>query len=138
MYKYDKYGSTIRLSDGATISPFEGSPERQEVIAWVALGNTIAPADPPSPQEQLKSIESAIETHMDQVAQAKRYDNRDSCRLYAGYQNPFQAEAIAYGQWVANCWLASNAAQADVLAGLRTIPTPEEAVLELPEMVWPI
>jgi len=138
MYKYNKYGSTIRLSDGATISPFEGSPDRQEVLAWVALGNTIAPADLPTPEELLKSIESAIEKHMDAVAQSKRYDNRDSCRLYAGYPNAFQAEAIAFGKWVADCWVASNAAQADVLVGLRTIPTPEEAVLELPKMVWPI
>ena len=94
------------------------------------------PADPPTPQKQLKAIEQVIEKHMDSVAQARRYDNRDSCRLYAGYPNPFQVEAIAYGQWVANCWLVSNTAQADIIAGLRTIPTPDEAVAELPTMVW--
>jgi len=73
---------------------------------------------------------------MDEVAQSKRYDNRDSCRLYAGYVNPFQAEAIAFGQWVAACWVASNQAQADIINGLRTIPTPTEAVAELPVMDW--
>ena len=93
---------------------------------------------PPTPQEQLKAIEQAIEKHMDEVAQSKRYDNRDSCRLYAGYVNPFQDEAIAYGQWVASCWVASNTAQADIIAGLRNIPTPAEAVAELPVMVWPV
>ena len=93
---------------------------------------------PPTPQELLKAIEQAIEKHMDEVAQSKRYDNRDSCRLYAGYVNPFQAEAIAFGQWVAQCWVASNQAQADIANGLRTIPTPEEAVAELPVMVWPV
>ena len=95
---------------------------------------------PPSktPSELLAEIEQVITNHMDSVAQAKLYDNRDSCRLYAGYVNPFQAEAIAYGQWVASCWVVSNTAQAEIIAGTRTIPTPEEAVLELPLMVWPV
>ena len=93
---------------------------------------------PPTPEQLLKAIEAAIEKHMDEVAQAKRYDNRDSCRLYAGYPNPFQAEAIAFGQWVAQCWVDSNQAQADIANGLRTIPTPEEAVAELPTMGWPV
>jgi hypothetical protein len=93
---------------------------------------------PPTPQEQLKAIEQAIEKHMDEVAQSKKYDNRDSCRLYAGYTNPFQAEAIAFGQWVAQCWVASNQAQADIANGLRTIPTPEEYIAELPTMGWPV
>jgi len=91
---------------------------------------------PPTPEQLLKSIEQAIEKHMDEVAQSKRYDNRDSCRLYAGYVNPFQADALAFGQWVAQCWLVSNQAQADIMNGLRTIPTPEEAVAELPNHPW--
>ena len=112
--------------------------EAIEIQQWLALGNTPLPADPPTPQEQLKAIEQAITKHMDEVAQAKRYDNRDSCRLYAGYPNAYQAEAIAYGQWVASCWVASNQAQADIIAGTRTIPTPAEAIAELPMMVWPV
>ena len=93
---------------------------------------------PPTPQELLKAIEAAIEKHMDEVAQTKKYDNRDSCRLYAGYVNPFQDEAIAFGQWVSACWVASNQAQADIENGLRTIPTPEESIAELPVMGWPV
>lgn len=123
----------IRISDGAQVHS-----SNTEYLAWLAQGNTPLPADPPTPAQLLSAIEQAITTHMDKVAQAKRYDNRDSCRLYAGYPNPFQAEAIAYGQWVAACWVASNAAQAEILAGNRTIPTPEAAVLELPVMVWPV
>ena len=91
---------------------------------------------PPTPQELLKAIEQAIEKHMDEVAQSKRYDNRDSCRLYAGYVNPFQAEAIAFGQWVSDCWVASNDAQALIMQGLMQIPTPEEAVASLPNHPW--
>jgi hypothetical protein len=93
---------------------------------------------PPTPEQLLKAIEQAIEKHMDEVAQSKKYDNRDSCRLYAGYVNPFQAEAIAFGQWVSACWVASNQAQSDIANGLRTIPTPKEAVAALPVMGWPV
>ena len=92
----------------------------------------------PTPEQLFAAIEQAITKHMDVVAQCKRYDNRDSCRLYAGYPNPFQAEAIAFGQWVAACWVVSNTAQADIIAGTRTIPTPAEAIAELPMMVWPV
>ena len=106
--------------------------------ASIRAGWTANAPKPPTPEQLLKAIEQAIEKHMDEVAQSKKYDNRDSCRLYAGYTNPFQAEAIAFGQWVAACWVASNQAQADIANGLRTIPTPEEAVAELPVMVWPV
>lgn len=109
-----------------------------EIQEWIAQGNTPLPADLPTSQQQLAAIEAAIERHMDAVAQAKRYDNRDSCRLYAGYTNPFQAEAIAYGQWVAQCWVVSNQAQTDIVNGLRTIPTEADAIAELPIMVWPV
>jgi len=91
---------------------------------------------PPTPEQLLKAIEQAIEKHMDTVAQSKRYDNRDSCRLYAGYVNPFQTEAIAFGQWVSDCWVASNEAQALIMQGLMQIPTPEEAVASLPKHPW--
>ena len=126
-----------------TIYWFDTESEAQEyqpsatIITDEEAAQLLAPP-PPTPQEQLKAIEQAIEKHMDEVAQSKRYDNRDSCRLYAGYVNPFQAEAIAFGQWVAQCWMVSNTAQADIIAGLRTIPTPTEAVAELPVMVWPV
>lgn len=110
----------------------------ENIKAWLAEGNTPLPADQPTAEQLLAEIEQAITKHMDAVAQAKRYDNRDSCRLYAGYVNPFQAEAIAYGQWIAACWVASNTAQAAIIAGTRTIPTPAEAVAELPLMEWPV
>jgi hypothetical protein len=93
---------------------------------------------PPTPEQLLKAIEQAIEKHMDEVAQADGWDNRWSCMARAGYVNPWQAKAIKYAQWVDECWGDSFQAQADIEAGLRAIPTPEEAVLELPLMEWPV
>jgi hypothetical protein len=113
---------------GAIEVPQRPSPSHIWQDEWVIV--------PPTPEQLLKAIEQAIEKHMDEVAQSKRYDNRDSCRLYAGYTNPFRAEATAFGQWVSACWVASNQVQADIMNGLRTIPTPEEAVAELPIQPW--
>lgn len=91
---------------------------------------------PPTPAEQFKAIERAIEQHMDEVAKADGWDNRWTCVARAGYVNPWQAKGIKFAQWMDDCWVVAIKAQNDVIAGLRQIPTPEEAVLELPAMVW--
>lgn len=91
---------------------------------------------PPTQAEQLKAIERRFEKHMDEVAQADGWDNRWTCAARAGYANPWQSKAIKFAQWMDACWMVAIQAQNDVVAGLRTIPTPDEAVLELPVMVW--
>jgi hypothetical protein len=94
-------------------------------------------APPPKTQaEQFKDIERAFEQHMDEVAQLDGWDNRWTCVARAGYVNPWQAKGIKFAQWMDACWVIAIQAQNDVIAGLRTIPTPEEAVLELPAIVW--
>lgn len=90
----------------------------------------------PTPAEQFKAIERAIELHMDAVAQADGWDNRWTCVARAGYVNPWQSKGIKFAQWMDECWMVAIQAQNDVVAGKRTIPTPKEAVLELPVMVW--
>jgi hypothetical protein len=121
----------IEITDEQWLECINNSGARQFVN-----GVLIAYVSPITQEQLLKAIEAAIEKHMDEVAQSKKYDNRDSCRLYAGYINPFQSEAIAFGQWVAACWEVVITAQAGIIAGTRTIPTPEAAVLELPVIVW--
>lgn len=90
----------------------------------------------PTQAEQFKSIERAIEQHMDAVAQADSWDNRWTCVARAGYVNPWQAKGIKFGQWMDACWAIAIQAQIDVISGTRTMPTPEQAVAELPVMVW--
>ncbi|MDA3832815.1 MAG: hypothetical protein PF495_05405, partial [Spirochaetales bacterium] len=59
-----------------------------------------------------------------------------ACVARAGYLNPWQAKGIAFAQWMDDCWAVTIQGQKDIAAGLRGIPTPEEAILELPVMVW--
>lgn len=91
---------------------------------------------PPTQAEQFKSIERAIEKHMDEVARADGWDNRWTCVARAGYANPWQQKGIKFGQWMDSCWTIAIQAQADVTAGIRPMPTPEQAVAELPVMIW--
>lgn len=88
--------------------------------------------------EQFYAIEHRIEQHMDSVAQSDKWDNRWTCSARAGYINPWQTRAIAFGQWMDACWLYTIQEQQKVIAGTRTMPTPDQAVIELPTMIWPV
>lgn len=88
--------------------------------------------------QQFTAIEHRIEQHMDSVAQSDKWDNRWTCSARAGYVNPWQARAIIFAQWMDACWLYTIQEQQKVIAGTRTMPTPDQAVIELPAMIWPI
>ena len=79
-----------------------------------------------------EAISKAIQKHLDKQAQALRYDNMMSARSYAGYTNPFQAEAQKLAEWCANCWAKAGEIEADVEAGNRPMPTVDEVLAELP------
>ncbi|MCW8918898.1 MAG: hypothetical protein OQL08_08805 [Gammaproteobacteria bacterium] len=128
-------------------------PDRRGTIYWLPDGSrheitnlgielpaealTEEPVRPPTDDEIIAAMERAIETHMDAVAQARRWDNRWTCVARAGYSNVWQAEAIAFGRWMDACWEYAIQVQADVLAATRPAPTEEALIAELPVMVWP-
>lgn len=93
-------------------------------ITWVL--NPVRAVDVAS-----KKIEDKIDLYADSVAEAKGYRRvgvtpSNSCIGYAGYPNAYQAQGIAFGQWLAGCWPIVYAfqatVQADIAAGTRTIP----------------
>ena len=81
---------------------------------------------------QAESINNAIQNHLDTKAKEFRYYNIISARSYAGYDNPFQAEAQTLAVWAADCWVKAGEIEADVEAGNREMPTAEEVLAELP------
>ena len=108
-------------------------------IGWTYEDGVLSPPVQPekTPEEIYKELESAVDSHVDAVAKTKGYDSRITVTMRAGYENPWQAEGIAFGQWMDSCYLYCQQAQADILAELRPIPTKTELIAELPEMVWP-
>ena len=87
--------------------------------------------------EIIAELTQVIEAHYDAIAQTKRYDNRFTCALRAGYTGPFQAEGVAFAQWMDTCNAYGYQVMADCLAALRPVPTEAELIAELPPIVWP-
>lgn len=89
-------------------------------------------------QPTLADFDRALTEHLDKTAQARRYDNRITCMVRAGFVGPFQAEAVAFAQWADAC----NAQAYQLLAQVeaKTLPLPQttqEFIALLPPMVWP-
>ena len=82
--------------------------------------------------EKQKAFNNAIQTHLDNKAKEFRYDNIMSARSYAGYENPFQAEAQKLAVWASECWVVAGQTETDVQSGNREIPTVDVFLSELP------
>jgi len=78
-----------------------------------------------------------LEVHYDAKAKEKRYDNRLTCALRAGYAGPFQAEGQAFAQWMDTCNAYAYGVMAEVVQGTRPLPTIDDLLAELPVLTWP-
>jgi len=83
-------------------------------------------------KEKQKALNNAIQTHLDEKAQEFRYDNMISARSYAGFVNPYKAEAQKLAVWASNCWFKFGEINNDVQSGKREIPTVDVFLSELP------
>ena len=81
---------------------------------------------------------AAMEALYDTKAKERRYDNRLTCALRAGYPGPFQAEGQAFAIWMDNCNALGYQIMDEVLAGQRPVPTVPELIAELPGLEWPV
>lgn len=92
----------------------------------------------PAPALAASDFEAALDAHLDAKAQERRYNDRFTCALRAGYTGPFQAEGVAFAQWMDNCNAYAYQLLADVQAGTRSAPASVDAFIEeLPDLVWP-
>lgn len=93
--------------------------------------------EPAEPTLTLADYDAALTAHLDAEAQTRRYADRVSCSVRAGYVGPFQAEGIAFAQWMD----AQNAKGYQVLSdfqkGLISQPTIDDFIGMLDPMQWP-
>lgn len=87
-----------------------------------------------SPEEQRDSISNAISKKLDDLAVSLRYDSILSARSYAGYPNPFQAEALKLADYAAACWVKAGEIELSVING-APLPTVEEALAQMPDYI---
>ena len=93
--------------------------------------------EPMSAGEIERTLVAALDRHYDSVAQGRRYYDRYTCAVRAGYTGPFQAEGLAFATWMDTCNALGYQIMAEVKAGTRPIPSVEELLAAMPAMVWP-
>lgn len=84
-----------------------------------------------------ESLVDVLNAHLNAVAGERRYDNRFTCSLRAGFAGPFQAEGVAFAAWMDQCNLVGYTIMAEVKAGQRAAPTPAELIAAMPIIEWP-
>ena len=110
--------------------------QNESLIAEVEA--TYVPPPPPSLEEQIAVFDAALVAYLDATARERRYDNRVTCAIRAGYPGPFQAEGIAFASWMDQCNALAYQLLAEVVAGTRPLPSSPQALIDLmPAMVWP-
>lgn len=97
---------------------------------------------PPEPtQEEIeariqKQLTAAVQHVLDAKAQELLYDN---CLSVCSYIDTgvakFDAEGVAFRKWRSQVWAKGYEILAEVQEGKREIPTKEELIAELPELV---
>jgi len=88
-------------------------------------------------QEKIKAFDSALTQHLDSVAQSKKYDNRITCMVRAGFPGPFQKEAQLFAIWCDDCNYFAYDLLDKVQQGLEPIPESPQAFIDmLPVLEW--
>ena len=137
-------------------SPATGELIRTEAPAyWMGLTETVPPEFDPQaagcfwrgdhweivPAEtgpKLEDFQRAHDAHLNAAARARRYDSIHTAALRAAYPGPWQAEGLAFAQWMDACNVAGYQLLAGVEAGTTPAPATVEAYLAtLPVLVLP-
>ena len=102
------------------------------------LVNPIPPAPRVPTVEEIKNnLMHIVQQHLDSGAINRGYDSILSACSYDNDTNPiFAAEATAYKIWRSAVWTYCYQEFARVQNGLRTIPSAEELIIELPALVF--
>lgn len=74
----------------------------------------------------------------DEAANERDYDTHTTCLMRAGYPNPWQKEAQAFGTWMDGCNEAAYKIMNQITVGEKAIPKDvKELISSFPKMVWP-
>ena len=88
-------------------------------------------------KETTSEFTNLIQEYMNNEAKLNGYESLLSACSYAGAVNSYQAEGQSFIIWRSTVWDYSYAQLAEIQTGLRSMPTPEEFLLELPPRVIP-
>ncbi|MDD4995788.1 MAG: hypothetical protein PHW53_04995 [Patescibacteria group bacterium] len=122
------------------ISAYESDGSQDEYIkpglAPISVAD-LAALRAPTVEQRIAEYTAALQAHLDSTAQAHGYDTIYTAALRAGFTGPFQAEGVAFAQWMDACWSNALTQLANYQANPQTIPTLEAIIAQLPELVLP-
>lgn len=94
--------------------------------------------DPPAPTaKQIETtLATAVQAHMDAIAQTRGYDNMLSAVSYADEPAvpAFQVDGLAFRAWRSTVWAKCHQVLAEVQTGARPVPSADELIGLLPEV----
>ena len=102
---------------------------------WVYENGTVnAPVvQPETPEQTVARLESALDRHLDSVANSYRYESIRTMVSYENDPNPqFHNEGQAAKRWRSAVYAYGIQVITDVQNGQREIPTEQELIAELP------
>lgn len=127
------------IRDGVVYNLALAEAEHAALMGWIPAGNAQIgdtwdgenfhrPA-PPALTE--KDFNEALYRHFNEVAQADRWDDRNTLLARAGYPNQWQALAQSFGKWVNTCEVFALDLLDKVMNGEKEPPASIEAFLAL-------
>jgi len=126
---------TKGIKDNGTISAANGNGY---VVDWAVVDLSLET----KLANVTREFDKQLEVYFDKVAKVKNYTDRITCTLRAGLTNsPFQAEGVAFGTWMDNCYAALYSAIGEIKEGTRAVPETFEdlkAVLPIPPWELPV
>jgi len=117
---------------------FESDGSQDDFIKDNLIAITLNEADelrkPPSQtlEELAENVRLALQSAIDEKAKSFGFSGGNALMLYAGFINPFQPLAQIFATWEASVWVEADAYKADVIAGLKPMLSPGEAVALMP------
>jgi hypothetical protein len=127
--------SILRTIDNSFIPFYIGNKDYQEYLLWIDQGNTPLPPDPIVVTEQ--DYTNAIQKHLDNVAKSKQYNDALSLASYRDSSiTQWASEAATFISWRDSVWVYAYTELQKVQNQLRTQPTVEEFIQELPVIQW--
>lgn len=143
MTKYQLSGEGYVIRNGDTKVPTvatAGFPNTNaDFLAyqqWLAAGGVPLPAAPDF-ATSFALLDTAVTAHFDQRAAERRYENRITCAMRAGYEGPFQTEGRVFAQWMDACNAVCYRLLGEVQDGTRPIPSLADVLAAFPPLNWP-
>lgn len=130
-------GDAVEITNDEHASLLQGQSEGKRIVADGEGHPVLADPTAPTQEQVIAQYEAALDNHLDSVARQYRYKDRFSFALRAGFEGPYQAEGIAFAQWMDGCNVQALGLLNDVIAGTEELPEIEDFIAMLPVFVAP-